>query len=51
MILRGAYRDLGVDVWGALEDQGLGPFRQKGGYPVDHVGRDVGGQESASAKV
>jgi len=29
-----------------LENQGTGSFRQEGGYPVDHVGGDLGGEKS-----
>ena len=31
-----------------MEDQGTGPFREEGGYPIDHIGGDSGGQESGS---
>ena len=30
-----------------MENQGAGSLRQEGGYPVDHIGGYVGGQESS----
>jgi len=31
-----------------LENQGIGPFSQGGGYPIDQIGGYMGDQESGS---
>jgi len=46
--LGGDDRARGGKVAGSLEDQGTGSFRQEGGYPVDHIGGDVGDEEPVS---
>jgi len=45
--LRGALGNRGGEVGGALEDKRAGALGPEAGYPVDHIGGYVGGQQSS----